>query len=462
MLPKLNSGKLKPKKLTDAQITGQQGVNLIESVVLDMGFIWNPTNLDVGIDGYVEIRDASTGAASNCIIQVQSKATAEVFAAETNTGFEYLCDERDLNYWLNGNAPVILVRSRPKTGEAYWIDLKDYFQDLGRRKSRKIVFDKTRDRFDGSTRDNLLRLAVPADSGLYLAPVPKVERLCSNLVPLLSFPEHIYIAETECRFPKDIWSVCDRAGSAWLLKNKQIISFYDLREHPWTDVSDRGSVEEHFTDEWAHSDDPDIQRDFVWLLNKALQDLLRSQVIWFDRRELYYYYAPTKDLNPRRVTYHSNQHKAQRTVFQGYPQKRDKTKMSYYRHSAFEGRFVRYGDAWYLQLNPTYRFTFDGRNIHRDAANLLSRIKRMERSGAVQGQVVMWSRILSGTSAYGLFAGQDLLTFGNLLGFELDAGIEDQAWLKHEEDEAHIKTATDDEWYEENDGLSDGQLTLII
>ena len=62
---------------------------------------------------------------TNSIIQVQSKATEGRFTAETAVSLEYVCDERDLTYWMQGNAPVILVVSRPKTGEAYYVLLRD-------------------------------------------------------------------------------------------------------------------------------------------------------------------------------------------------------------------------------------------------------------------------------------------------------------------------------------------------
>lgn len=457
-MPRLNSGKLKPKMLPDAQLIGQQGINLIEKITLDMGFSWNPTNLDVGIDGYIEIRDPQTGAARNCIIQVQSKATSGRFTAETDSEFDFLCDERDLDYWMHGNAPVILIQSRPRTDEAYWMSIKDYFSDLRRRESRKIVFDKARDRFDTSCRQSLVDLAIPASSGVYLAPVPKTEVLCSNLVPLQRFPDHLYIAETECRTPRDVWAYSP-TGAAWLLKSKQIISFYDLREPPWTSICDRGSVEEHNTAEWAYSEDSDVRREFVWLLNKALGDMLHGQFIRFDKVNKYYYYAPTKDLEPRRISYRSNQQKTKRTVFQGYPDSRDKSRMGYYRHSAFEGRFIRCGSDWYLQINPTYRYTSDGRNTHRNAPILLSTIKRLERPSAVQGQVIMWARLLANSTASGLFPDDNLLAFGNIVAVKLDAGIEDSVWLKHEEDASRIKKSDDPD--DDIEDTLDGQLTLI-
>ena len=115
------------KKISRSDIIGDKGIALIHRLVLDMGFVWNPTGLEAGIDGYIEIRDEATGEVANCILQVQSKATAWPFAAETDASFSFLCDERDLDYWLGGNAPVILIVSRPDTNEAYWVSIKDYF-----------------------------------------------------------------------------------------------------------------------------------------------------------------------------------------------------------------------------------------------------------------------------------------------------------------------------------------------
>ena len=103
-------------------------------------------SLEARIDGYIEIRDSQSGEVTNCIVQVQSKATEQRFENEQSGGLEYRCLAKDLEYWLNGNAPVILVRSRPKTGEAYWISIKDYFREPASRKSATVVFDKSRNR----------------------------------------------------------------------------------------------------------------------------------------------------------------------------------------------------------------------------------------------------------------------------------------------------------------------------
>ena len=106
------------KKISNSDMIGKRGVTLIDSIVGEIGFLWHPTGLEAGIDGYIEIRDVQTGEVTNNIIQVQSKATDKDFDRETTDTFEYYCQQKDINYWLNGNAPVILVRSRPSRSAA--------------------------------------------------------------------------------------------------------------------------------------------------------------------------------------------------------------------------------------------------------------------------------------------------------------------------------------------------------
>ena len=192
------------KKISRSDIIGDKGIALIHRLVLDMNFVWNPTGLEAGIDGYIEIRDEATGEVANCILQVQSKATAAPFAGETDAGFHFVCDERDLDYWLGGNAPVILIVSRPDTNEAYWVSIKDYFSDPNRRKQRKVQFDKRTDRFDRGCRERLAQLAFPSQAGLYLPSLPRPERLVLNLLPVAEFPRRLYRAKTRFRKPVEL------------------------------------------------------------------------------------------------------------------------------------------------------------------------------------------------------------------------------------------------------------------
>lgn len=433
------------KKIRQPDITGLTGVNLIERIVLEMGFLWYPTgSVEAGIDGTIELRDQETGEVFNSIIQVQSKAISGSFTSETPTSFTYLCKERDLTYWVQGNAPVILVVSRPRKEEAYWISVKDYFNDPNARQTRKVFFDKQRHRFTSNNRADLFNLAMPEDSGLYLAPPPKTEKLYTNLLKVVSFAPHIFIAETPHRSPGEVWRQLSEQGHPlgyeWILKEKRIVSFHDLDTAPWNTICDVGTVERFDSDEWAYSDDPDRQRDFVQLLNLALRQKVRSDLLFHHDRK-YYFFKPTSDLSSRSLTYTSLQKITHRNVFRGYPKKKkqnDETEeIAYYRHSAFKGYFVRIEDTWYLEITPTYHFTRDGQQPDRFSGEYVQGIKREERNPAVLGQVVMWADFLSRSPD--LFTPlYPFLSFGDLQTFTCEVGIHDNLWLKNEEQDEQM------------------------
>jgi Domain of unknown function (DUF4365) len=325
------------KKISHQDITGDRGIALIHSIVGEMGFVWNPTGLEAGIDGYIEIRDAITEGMTNFIIQVQSKATDKDFQTETVDGFDYYCDSRDIDYWLGGNAPVILIRSRPSSKEAYWVSVKDYFKDLSKRATKKVHFDKNKDLFDTSCREALIELAKPSDAGIYLAPLPKVENLVSNLLPVSSFGEKVFIAETKYRLRKTLYEklrgLAKEANNEWVLNNKQIISFHDLNEFPWNEIC-LGAAEEFDAEEWAYSDELEKRNIFIQLLNLALSQRLFPEVR-FEKEFGYYYFTATKNLAPRVLSYKSLVQNTSRIVFQGYRKKKDPAQISHYRHSAF-------------------------------------------------------------------------------------------------------------------------------
>lgn len=435
------------KKIAQNDIVGKRGVTLIDTIIGEIGFVWYGTTLEAGIDGYIEIRDRVTGDVTNNIIQVQSKATDVEFDHETSDSFEFTCDPRDLNYWMNGNAPVILIRSRPRTQEAYWVSIKDYFNDPQRRGTRKIVFNKKQDRLcaEPDCIQTLTNLAMPKTAGLYLSPMPKAETLYLNLLPIIGFPQRICIAQTKYR---EVWEVeaelarlKSRPGNAWMLHGGNLYSFYDLAEHPWPKLCDRGTLETYPGSVWAEYDDVDSQKNFVRLLNLCLRDRLAKNGIDYHGKHEFYYFRDTSDLAAKQVDYKSVQNNAHRIVFEAYKPNNSQDP-AHYRHSALHAQFVRFEDTWYLEINPSYHFTADGRAGYRFAHNSLSGIKRMEKNAAVMGQVVMWAELLHQYFPQPNLINYDedaRLLFGALPTFTIERGIPDKAWGKKEEaEEAEI------------------------
>ncbi|HUS44984.1 MAG TPA: DUF4365 domain-containing protein [Phycisphaerae bacterium] len=446
-----------PKRITQQQITGQQGVAFVERVVLEMGFTWHPTNagLEGGIDGFIEIRDPETGDLTNNIIQVQVKATERLWISETRDEFTYLCNDRDIDYWMRANTPVALVAVRPKGDEAYWVNVRQLFSDPKRRLDRHIRFDKKTQRFEASAASALMRLAVPKDVGPYLPATYHSEKLISNLLEVTSFPASIYVACTEYRRPEEVFSWAKERGvrlpSGWVLTDKTIHSVHDLWEEPWVELVDKGTVDRFEVEEWVQTDDPDRQREFVRLMNQVLREDMRVHRLWHSKDEKCFFF-PTRrgeDGRPasRTYRYRSLQHQASSEVVK-IEVHRKTGEIYYCRHDAFKHLFLRVGGNWHLAITPHYVFTTDGRMPHPSGEDLLSGLKRQEHQQALLGQVVMWQYKLTHIRPKELFDTDDeqqpLLAFGDLLRAECDRGVDDQDWLGTET--AQADTDDDDDW----------------
>jgi len=420
---------MKPKKLTKQVRKGQQGINLIEDIVLRMGSIWNPHGIDVGIDGHIELCEPETGNALGAILLVQSRVIEQEFQAESEDAFEYLCSERELDYWLQGNAQVLLVISRPSRRESYWVSIKDYFRDPKRKASRRVRFEKKKDRFfEGSYRD-LVAVAVKPETGLYLGPPRKSEALVSNLLQVASYAPRIYVASTELKQPSELFRLCQERQISipreWLLKTRQLVSFHDLRDWPWTQLCDRGSVEDFDVEEYAASSDDDKRWDFVRLLKQCLRAKLYPRVIHQNDLDCYMF-RPFPNMKPYSVPYQGPTRQGTRQVFDAYTSPKT-GEITHYRHDAFEAAFRRLEGKWYLEINPTYVYTIDGERLSLFQSQQLSKIKRFERNPDVRRQVLTWATQLG--------RGEDLVTppypflvFGDLVSFDLAVGIDDKAW----------------------------------
>lgn len=436
-----------PKKFKSQTLTGQKGVNLIEGIVLDMGLVWNPTNLDAGIDGIIEIRNTQTEEATNFIIQVQSKATINPFTADNGNTFEYLCDERDLDYWLKGNCPVILVYSNVIEKKAYWISIKDYFKDSAKRKSRKVLFDKKINAFTVNSKDDLSNLAIPETSGYYLSPTPIKETVYSNLLPLIQFPEKIYEAKSKFRKNKELWSALNNLenkrgiNKSWVLFDEKIYSFNDLSKEPWTKITTIKSedVKNFPSSKWSESHDFDTKHRFIQILNNSFDTFVHHKNIIHKKTEKIdlFYFRPNADDDglPKttKVNYDRFSRRSFQTVCDRYARKSDPNIISYFRHTAFERQFFRYDNQWYLEITPTFLFTHDGYKLHTYYESKLKGKKGLDKAEAVFSQTLFWADVLT-KGNQDLFH-NSLLKFDELFQSEIEVGIDDDAWLEKEDSE---------------------------
>lgn len=421
------------KVISEEQIIGEQGVNLIQRRVLQMGWLWHGRGaVEAGIDGTIEVRDPKTGEAFNLILMVQSKATLKLWEAESDSSFIFRPRSRDVEYWLRGNAPVILIVSRPHSDEAYWVNIKEYHQRHGQ--ATKITFDKFTCRFDLNAREELLRQTT-REGGFCQPPLPVDETLWSNLLAVDQLPQCVYEAVTPHR---DIKALCDalppsdeRFGVECVPKGGKLLSFKDLSRPPWDRLCDVDTVQSKPTEQWCDLDDPDRTRTFVRLLNRHLSERLYQAGVRFYKKGGYYYFQASGDLEPMKVSYTRRDGVVgAHTVFNRYGSKKGDVISEFFRHAAFSGRFVFYEPQWYLQITPTYHYTWNGRRPYPGARKLLAGAKRLERNDRVRSQVMVWADFIARSGP--LVAGTDCIKFGSLLQYSFPYGIKDAQWLKHE------------------------------
>lgn len=422
----------RPKTISAQGLSGQQGINLIERTVLQMGSRWTPSGPnEIGIDGYIELFDPNSRQALGVTLAVQSKVVSAISDVGKQT-FDYWCDANDVEYWLNGNTPVILVVSNPPSDEAYWVSIKDYFKGWKLSDSTRVTFVKSERRFDATNFRHLLAIAAPK-RGLYLAPVRRTEQLHSNLLPLDGLPPHVFIATTDCRCARDVWALARRStqevDGAWVLWEKKIISFHDLSESPWPVICETGTVEGFATSEWAASTDAQRQRIFVQLLNQTLRAQLSPTVRYWPKEDCY---AITG--TPRKLSYQSLKRSSKITVVSKFSKTAaDGRGFEWFRHLAFRGQFRFLEGTWFLEITPTYRFTCDGSMLDRFHPDRLKGIKRIEGNRAVLSCVLFWADHLKPKT--NLFDGTPPpLQFGSLLTFDSGVGIVDREWLADDPD----------------------------
>jgi len=299
------------------------------------------------------------------------------------------------------------------------------------------VFSKNANRFNAEAFQGLLAIAAPQGSGIYLAPAVRKEQLYTNLLQIKSYAPTLFIADTPFRHRHDVWEKLhevDEHYGEWLLKEGRIYSFHDLREFPWQRVCDRGAVEDFNLDEWALSEDPERRRDFVYLVRRCLSELLYPEVRWHKELRCSFFTLP-RGKNSRSIEYESHARKSKRTVVEQYPRTVDGRIVTLYRHYAFWDRLRRFDGRWYLEISPTYAFTYNGRDVAYQHEDWVKGIKRRERNRAVVAQLLLWAQYIPRLGRGSMFdPPYAFLSFGELGTFDVDVGIDDRTWRKDEDE----------------------------
>lgn len=405
----------------------RHGIAIVAEIVASMGHIWREKSVsDVGIDGEIELIDAATDRASARLLMVQVKTRSNVEQRSDGT-VVFRCDVDDIDYWMSGPAPVLLVLVSLESRVAWFKNLKTWFSDPARRAARNVFFDVEGDRLTIESSAQLIDLGAPASTGLYLRPPPRPEQLVSNLLRVDHMAPTINVVQSRALDWTKINARMREAGLstvddvAW--RGDELWSFRRFDELPLSVLAD-APPETVATDELSDSESADDQRLLVRLLNGTLRDMYRG-ALHFDKRGKYLYFPASDNGTAYKVK--SRSVGSGRTVFDTYTDRETRTRVTNCRHYALGHQFLLLDDGWHLALNPTYHYTLDGQKRSRFGGEYLKKIKRMEGHEAVRNLVMFWAEYLRYTPE--LFAAPDeRLRFGPLASFAIGNGIDDRYW----------------------------------
>jgi hypothetical protein len=205
-----------------------------------------------------------------------------------------------------------------------------------------------------------------------------------------------------------------------------------LDTEPFKRVCDTGALEQFDAEEWSQSDDEEKLRDFVQLLNRSLSEFLYPDVR-FDKEYGLHFFMKPRAKNELKYAYKSLTNWTSRKVVRRYGRKKAAQETAFFRHLAFWGRFVRYDKRWYLEVNPSYRFTTDGQKTSPYSADYLKGIKERENNDSVLGQFLTWQFFLTHRGGDDLLTAKyPFLSFSELKPFEIPFGVPDELWRDRE------------------------------
>ena len=107
----------------------RRAINLIESVVLNLEWMWRPQpTLDYGIDGQIEICDGDKKPTGR-LFAVQAKGGSSYFYRRGTDGVLTIrLQRKHLLYWNSYQLPVLVIGHFPAEGRAYWLYVQDHLE----------------------------------------------------------------------------------------------------------------------------------------------------------------------------------------------------------------------------------------------------------------------------------------------------------------------------------------------
>lgn len=205
----------------------------------------------------------------------------------------------------------------------------------------------------------------------------------------------------------------------WAVFENRIFTFYDMeRDSAFRSIVDVGSIEELTTEDISQHELVEYQNLFKYLMKDTLRDqLLAFNVNWSKQQKQFYFLPDEKDADQRKEEWVGKK-LSRRRVFERKYQRKDPSKVAFFKHLAFDVSFIDVDSQWLATVTPSWYYTWNLYKRNRFHDDLLSKQKRLEHNNSVRDQVRFVGYFLANSRN-----DNDLITFGELVEFQCLSNI---------------------------------------
>jgi len=233
----------------------------------------------------------------------------------------------------------------------------------------------------------------------------------------------------------------DVQTDAWVCHDNKLFSFTDIGASGLVSIVDEGTVERLGVSDLADSDELDNVNILKQLLLAEARQMLKARNVRFHPKDNFFFFVAQDDGQELRKESWVGKASATRTVYGVKYQKNDPEKVLHHQHFSFELTFSNLAGTWFVQIVPSWYYSYDGFKRSNWHDKLLSKQKRLELNLSVRNAVRFIAYFLS-NSGGGEGSDKTPLSFGTLLEFDVgdeadDDLAEGDAFLADYDDDAN-------------------------
>lgn len=169
----------------------------------------------------------------------------------------------------------------------------------------------------------------------------------------------------------------------WYFVENKLISFSDLADgkNPLQKIIDIGTIERLSVDEFI-SVNENYKNSYLGLLKACInQKLYNKHIRWIDKEDYFRFNFTTKTPTVRKITWKLKKQATRAAVDEVW--NKDHTQILCFKHIAFHTAIYIFDDIFYLSINPTWSYTWNGYEKSNLEKDLLSGIKRLESNKSI-------------------------------------------------------------------------------